>query len=154
MDRRTFFRTFPSSYSSHSRHQNATCGGSPLVVRYASTCSEISSGVSRSSAYCFLKRLNASPAAVANPFRQLLRRDEIYVTKDKMKTYEQENTCQTTPRIAFLNHMLAFSENVVHNLLDLVMVEPGPRSDGPSLQLCERDNILRELLVCPSGKMF
>ena len=87
MDEHTFFRTFPSSHSSHSRHQNAKCGGSPLVVRYALTWSEISSGVSRSSAYCFLKRSNASLAAVANPFRQLLRRDEIYVVDVKTNTY-------------------------------------------------------------------
>ena len=77
MDKHTFFRTFPSSYSSHSCHQNAKCRGSPLVVRYASMWSEMSSGLLRSSAYCFKKRSNASPAAVANPFRQLLRRDEI-----------------------------------------------------------------------------
>ena len=153
MDKHTFFRTLPS-YSSHSHHQNAKCGGSPLVVRYASTCSEISSGVLRSSAYCFKKRSNALPAAVANPFRQLLRRDEIYMTNVKMKTHKRENTRQATPRIAFLDHMLTFSENVVHNLLDLVVVEPGPRGDGPSLQLCERDDVLREFLVCPSGKMF
>ena len=76
------------------------------------------------------------------------------MTNVKMNTYKKENTCQATPRITFLDNVLAFSENVVHNLLDLVVVEPGPRGDGPSLQLCERDDVLRELLVCPSGKMF
>ena len=43
-----------------------------------STCSAISSEVSRSWASYFLKNLKASPAAIASEFRQLLRRDEIY----------------------------------------------------------------------------
>jgi len=46
-------------------------------------------------------------------------------------------TGTSLPCIAFLDHVLAFSENIIHNLLDLVMVEPGPRSDDPSLQLGE-----------------
>jgi len=100
MDKHTFFRNFPFSYSSHSHHQNAKCRGSPLVMRYTSTCSEISSGVLRSSAYCFLKRSHTSLATIANLFRQLLRQDEIYMTKVKMKTYKQENTCQATPHIS------------------------------------------------------
>ena len=63
-------------------NQSAECGGSPLVVRYASTHSEISWGVSRSWAFGFLKKLYASRAVIANSFRQLLKQDKIYMMTD------------------------------------------------------------------------